>query len=355
MSELSLRYKPDFLRAQDYWDVFWLHEIIDRPCAIVWAKTKPDATIHPNLQPVEGNFNESFSKYDEFLESHVFLGECIPGFRPGFGPDQMAGFLGAPIVISPDSDNTSWAEKIVERWEDFLPLKIDEQNRTWNRMKDFHQQAEKRYEGKCLLYNIDMHSNIDALEALRGAQKLLFDMIDQPEIILEAMAQIRVLYKEVFEQFNGYGNKKMIGSNSAMHLYSRGTTDYIQADFICLLSPEMLHKFVLPAIEEEARYLENSCFHLDGPDALKHLDDILAIEKIDTVQWLPGAGNKPGYQWPEVIDKIQSAKKSAVLYGTVEEIKAIHGRYKPNLLVYDVTAESREEGLEFLEWLKKHT
>ena len=29
--------------------------------------------------------------------------------------------------------------------------------------------------------------------------------------------------------------------------------------------------------------------------------------------------------------------------------------YKPELLVYDVQAESEAEGLELLDWLKKHT
>ena len=352
---VKLQYKPDFEIARSYWDAFWNHEIIDRPCTVIWAKRTNDAVSDKHIWPVESDFRESFDRCDKHLESYAFLGECIPGFTPGFGPDQMAGFLGAPIVISPDSPDTSWSEKIVENWNDFLPLKIDDNNKIWRRMKEFHTAAEQRYKGKCLIYNIDLHSNIDALEGLRGAQKLLFDIIDQPEIITKAMTQVRPLYKKIYDTFDKYGNKQSLGSNSGMHLYSRGKTDYIQADFICLLGPDMFREFALPAIEEEAQFLDNSCFHLDGPDALKHLDDILAIDDIDAVQWLPGAGRKPGYEWPEIIHKIQSAGKAAVLYGNCDEIKAIHGRYKPELLVYDVQADSEAEGLELLDWLKKNT
>ena len=222
-------------------------------------------------------------------------------------------------------------------------------------MKEFHISAEKYYMGKCLLYDIDIHSNIDALEALRGAQKLLFDLIDQPEVIDRAMTEVRLLYRKIYYTFYQFGNKKEWGTNSGMHLYSRGKADYIQADFICLLNPDMLHRFVLPAIEEEAEFLDNSCFHLDGPDALKYLDDILVIDAIDAVQWQSGAGNKPGWDWPEVINKIQAAGKAAVLYGTCEQIKVIHGRYKPELVVYDVVANNEAQGLELLEWLKKNT
>ncbi len=350
-----MEYKKDFSRAQKYWDAFWAKDIIDRPCTIVWAKTNRDAVDCPRLQPVEDDFSVSFSRYDKFLESHVFLGECIAGFRPGFGPDQMAGFLGAPIIVNVESADTSWTKKIVDDWESFLPLKIDDKNIAWQRMKEFHASAEKYYEGKCLLYDIDIHSNIDALEALRGAEKLIFDMIDSPQLIERAIWQVRALYRNIYDTFYQYGDKKRLGTNSGMHLYSRGKADYIQADFISLISPDMMRQFVLPAIEDEADFLDNSCFHLDGPDALKHLDDILAIDAIDAVQWQSGAGNKPGWEWSEVIEKIQNAGKSAVLYGNCEQIKAIHGRYKPELLVYDVQADSEEEGIELLDWLVKRT
>ena len=61
-------------------------------------------------------------------------------------------------------------------------------------MKEFHEIAQKHLQGKALLYDIDVHTNIDTLEGLRGAQKLLFDIIDTPDIIHEAMNQIRKLY-----------------------------------------------------------------------------------------------------------------------------------------------------------------
>ncbi len=135
-----------------------------------------------------------------YLENTVFLGEAVPGFRPGFGPDQMAAFLGAPLKINPDSKDTSWTEKIVEKWGDFLPLRLDENNHVWKRMKEFHKAAEDFCRGKCLLLNIDLHSNIDTLEALRGAEKLLFDMIDSPETVEQAMNQVRPLYKQIYNE-----------------------------------------------------------------------------------------------------------------------------------------------------------
>lgn len=353
--KIKYKYKPDFEDAQKYWDAFWDNELIDRPCTVIWAKKYKDVTEPLRLQPFDVDFQKSFDVFDKHLESYEFMGECIPGFRPGFGPDQFAGFLGAPIVVSPDSPDTSWTEKIVEDWSEYLPLKLDAENKYWQRMLDFHKQAADYYDGKCLLYNIDLHSNIDALEALRGAQNLLFDIIDKPDLVKKAMLQVRKIYPKVYDELFKYGNKKTIGSSSAMHLYSRGKTDYIQADFIALLNPPLVREFVLPAIEEEAAFLDNCAFHLDGPDALKHLDDILAIKEIDLIQWQPGFNNKPNWQWPEVINKIQSANKAAVLYATPDEIKTFHKDYKPELVVYDVICNSPQEGQELLNWLKTNT
>ncbi|HBG26906.1 MAG: hypothetical protein A2Y10_10505 [Planctomycetes bacterium GWF2_41_51] len=350
-----LKYKPDFEHALKYWDAFWSHELIDRPCTMIFAQKSNEQLFMSRLQAVDDDFSVSFSAGQKYLDNTAFLGEAMPGFRPGFGPDQMAAFLGMPLQINPDSRDTSWTEKIVEDWKDFMPLRLDENNHVWQRMKQFHKAAQEFCKDKCPLMNIDLHSSIDCLEAMRGAENLLFDIIDKPQLVDELMNQIRPIYKQIYNELWKYGDKQRVGSSTSLQLFSRGQTDMIQADFICLLSPDMFRRFVLPAIKDEAEFLTDAAFHLDGPDALKHLDDILAIKEIKVVQWVPGEGRKPNYQWPEVIHKIQAVGKSTVLYGTCEEIKSFHGQYKPELIVYEAWAKSPEEGQELLDWLKRNT
>ena len=353
--ETTLKYKPDFERAREYWDAFWAHEIIDRPAAIVRVDKEMRQHYVSSVQPVMGDFNESIERIERYLNSTTFLGEAMPGFRPGFGPDQMAGFCGAPLVVSPDSTNTSWSQKIVDDWAIALPLTIEEGNVAWQRMKQYHKLAEQYTTGKCLLYNIDMHSNIDLLEGLRGAQKLLFDIIDTPELIERAMADARKLFFKVYNELWRYGDKDKLGSTSWLNLYSCGKYHPIQADFICMLNTQMVRRFVLPAIEEEVAFLDNACFHLDGPDALKHIDDILAIDRIGAFQWVPGACNKPQIEWPDVLKKIHAAGKATIIYATVDQIKAIHKQYPPNLVVYDTTVKTEKQAHELLNWLKENT
>ena len=52
---------------------------------------------------------------------------------------------------------------------------------------------------------------------------------------------------------------------------------------------------------------------------------------------------------------IQAADKTAILYGTCEEIKNFHGRYKSEFVVYNVSADSEMEVIDSLGWLKNNT
>jgi hypothetical protein len=351
----QLEYKSDFERARQSWDALWNHDIVDRPCTLVTAVRRSPPAHLPRLLPVDGDFEKAVSDCEAYLESRLFLGEAMPAFRPGFGPDQMAAFLGAPLTVSGGTNPTSWSRKIVTDWDSFLPLRLEETNRYFQRMKEFHAIAAARLEGRCLLCEIDMHSNIDLLEGLRGAQDLLFDMIDHPDTVFRAMIQAREIYREVYEQFFQYGSKEIWGTTSQLPMYDRGRFNRIQADFIALLNPGLFRKMVLPALEDEVHYLDRSCFHLDGPDALNHLDDLLAIQGLDAIQWVAGAGNPRSIEWPEVLRRIQKAGKIIILHLTADEVKRIHGEYDPSRLVYDVKTDTVDEGLELLDWLEANT
>ena len=40
--------------------------------------------------------------------------------------------------------------------------------------------------------------------------------------------------------------------------------------------------------------LDHSLYHLDGPDAIKHVPALMELEKLDALQWTCGAGQPDG-------------------------------------------------------------
>ena len=66
-------------------------------------------------------------------------------------------------------------------------------------------------------------------------------------------------------------------------------------------------------MQEDARRLPNTIYHLDGIGELPHLDQILAIPELNAVQWVYGTGQPGPYAWVDVYQKIINAGKQIMI------------------------------------------
>ncbi len=96
---------------------------------------------------------------------------------------------------------------------------------------------------------------------------------------------------------------------------------------------------------------------MDGPDCLVHLDDLLSIDAIDVIQWVPGAGNAPVYEWLDLLKHCQEYGKGLQIGGIndIEIIKSLSRELSPNGVVYCLQFDTEAEVEEVLAWLKEHT
>ncbi|MBT3271906.1 MAG: hypothetical protein HN368_02030 [Spirochaetales bacterium] len=359
---MELQYKPDFGRAKDVWTHFWEGEIIHRP-PVLGSVTKQGSTaIDPSqdryLNAVAGNTGRQLETINRWLENSLFLGEQIPSFSPDHGPDQMAACLGSKLVFNPDSKNhTNWAKPVVDNWQDFLPLELKESNQTWQSLLRYSTELKEHSLNRYLVSCIDFHTHYDALAALRHNDKLCMDFYDCPDLIEEAAAQASSLFPKIYDTLYAAGNMGGDrGSIGAHPFWSAGKFGTIQCDFIALIGPEMFRRFVMPAIGAEAAFLDQCSFHLDGPAALTHLDDILSIPDIDVIQWVPGAGQPPDHEWVDLMKKCQKAGKAIWVRGAdLDRIKVLHRELVPSKVIYSPTAETQEDFEQILKWLTINT
>ena len=168
------------------------------------------------------------------------------------------------------------------------------------------------------------------------------------------MFEVRQVYLYISDHFFDLSKAEKWGSLRGP--YCKGRFNIIACDTAALLSPDLFRKFVMPAIEEEAAYLDHSMFHIDGPDMLKFIDDILAVEAIDAINWVPGvqSGKKRFSEWIDLFHKVQKAGKIMEIYGvTPEEVKILSKQLKPELVYFSVgEVKTREEGEALLKWLE---
>jgi len=355
----------DFNEIKNVWEHYWNKEIIKRPPVVirVWEKVekeniKIDYWEKRYYYANTHKYKEALKQIELILDNVLYMGEALPFFSPDFGPDQFSAFLGAELEFSQNSPETNWVSPVIDNWKKFSPLQLKENSKVWQGVLEYAKILKNNAKEKFLIGVCDFHSNVDTLVALRGAEKFCMDLYDSPDLIKDAMNQVIKIYKIVYNklyEISGFNHET--GTIGWLPLWSSKKFAVIQADYITLISPEFAKEFVIPALEAEAEFLDNSFYHLDGPGALPHLDNILSIKKIFGIQWVPGAGQPPMYKWMDLIKKIQNAGKGIIIQGidNIEIVKKIHKELNPIGVVYHMDLKSRKDAEEIIKWLENNT
>lgn len=354
---MKLEYKPDFDETSRRWHAYWAGEIIDRPVACIRVWTGENQPVAPTAVNGLCKWDEAFREFDAWASQMLWLGEAVPFLNPNFGPDMYAAWLGGSLYHSSfDQERTSWAVPVVEDWGGYSGRLQHPTGEWWEEMLAFMRSASDFACGRFVVGVPDVHSNMDALAALRGPERLCLDLLDTPEQIDLAMAAVRRSFAPIFEGVEEAGGLASSGYIGWLPFYCEKRFAVIQCDFICMISPEHFRRWVMPALEEESSYLEHCVYHLDGPDALVHLEDILSIPGIDAIQWVPGMGNPPPIEWMDLLVRIQDAGKGLYLGASPEEVKLFHKTLRPEGILYDLWGVSTaQEADDLLEWLRTHT
>jgi 5-methyltetrahydrofolate--homocysteine methyltransferase len=353
----SLEFKPDFEAAKRRWLAFWAQDVIDRPCCIMLAPRDgaTPASPPPYMSGAREEFGPVIERVLAHAESRWWGGDAMPCYTPSFGPDMFAAWLGADLEFDKTGYGTNWAVPCVDEWEASLPLRLDSGNCWWQRMLAFCRALADAFEGKMLVSHLDLHSNMDALAALRSPERLCMDLMDIPAVIDRAVQNVTDLYAAVYEGLYDAGNMGTHGTTGWVPAYHPVRTNTIQCDFAALIGPEHFRRFVLPALEAEAAYLGHCVYHLDGPECLVHLDDLCSIDGLDCIQWTTGARNKAFIEWLDLLKRIQAMGKSVWVPCDTNSIKVFHRELKPNQLFYVCSAPDQKTGEETLAWLERNT
>ena len=129
----------------------------------------------------------------------------------------------------------------------------------------------------------------------------------------------------------------------------------LQSDFSCLISKDHFDEYFLPFIEQQTRWADRTIYHLDGPDAVKHLDSLLDLSDLDGIQWVQGAGAPPASEWIDLYRRIQSAGK--LLYGICEpdEVRTLLGALKPEGLMLVTRCATEQQARDLVRLVERES
>jgi hypothetical protein len=119
----------------------------------------------------------------------------------------------------------------------------------------------------------------------------------------------------------------------------------------------MFGEFFLPSLRQQTEWVERTIYHLDGPDAVRHLDALLSLPKITAIQWIQGAGAPPVSKWIRLLRRIQAGGKLLQLYCSPGEVETLLAELEPEGLLLITHCNAEEEAKEVLakapRWAKR--
>ena len=321
-------YKEDIKEAKERWNAWWDHELIDRPCLSYWA---PRPMQKLSFEEVNDFFDfwclaKNWDVIDQCIENFTntskrvdYGGEFIPRFFPNYGPGIMASVLGVEPVYKEDA-NTVWFSRETSIDELILLLESAELNNNnpwYERLTRITEIAAKKAGKEFCITMTDLGGVLDILSSFLGPEKLILNMKKHPDIIDTCREIILEKLLKMYDDLQAIIEHHGDGCMSWMPLWSSKRWYPIQCDFSAMLNPKWFQRFALPDIIAQAEHMDYAIYHLDGPLALKYLDNLLNVPTITGIQWVPGnnTGIEPSSndRWMTVYKRVQAAGKSVVI------------------------------------------
>jgi len=245
-----------------------------------------------------------------WLAALDYPADNLPLFNPNLGPEITATLYGCDLTFS---EHSSWSSPIIHDpadWDRILQLSPDFSNIYWQTLERLTDYALEVSQQRFLVGLTDLHGNYDILAALRDPQMLCMDVLDCPETLRRVGRHVSRGYNTAFRRCYDKLARAGYGSSCWTPAYHPGPAYVPSSDFWCMVSPAVAKNLILPDILTELEPLERSVFHLDGPQALPHLDLLLAIPQLNAIQWIYGAGHGPAAKWIDVYRRCLQAGKA---------------------------------------------
>lgn len=305
-----LAWKPDWPQAREQWARFWRREGL--AIAIHPRRGRPIEPLAPPPAPtsleqrwLDPAYRATRTEYE--MATHASLAEGLPIFDTNIGPGSLGLLLGAEGRLD---EGTVWYYPCIADPDSHGPLRFVAEGNVWfARHMALIETGLARAAGRYLVGIPDLIEGLDTLAALRGDMQLLYDLKERPGWVKERLAEINVAYFQVFDLM--YDRVRTVeGGNvfTAFRIWGPGKTAKLQCDFSANISPTMFREFVSPYLAEQCAWLDYSLYHLDGTNALQHLDLLLEIPDLDAIEWTPQAG-RPGGGSPEWYDLYRRIRK----------------------------------------------
>jgi len=349
---MSLKYKPDWEETKERFRAWWAGDSIGR-CALAVTAPKDGAEDEPRpvapADPVARWTDLDYiAELNDWQHRRTFWGgEAFPVWNGGYpGHTSIPTYLGCPLELD---TRTGWWHPLLtgEEW-DVTQLRIDPANRWWRFNDQLLERTAAEATGRSIPGVGAFGGCGDTLSALRGNERLLYDVIDEPDRVRQAELYLMDQWCEVYEHAYERLRDVAEGSTCWFRLWSPGRFYAAHNDFSYMISPRMFRAIFLPAIERQLEFLDHAVYHVDGIEAFRHVPALLELPRLHAIQILPGAGKPSPLHYMDVLRQVQAGAKNLHISISAADVPAALRQLSARGLFISASCKSEAEARSLL-------
>lgn len=339
---------PEFARRLVRHDGFWSGKnnlisvtapIVPDGSTDIWHKEKREP-----LKDAWKYFTDPhliFERDMRTFASTYFAGDALPITHFNLGATGHTAFLRGALYELRDS---LWIHQSIQELKSFEP-QLDEQSPLYTaEMNILRFYEEITTGGAFLVGNPDNAGVMDALSLLRG-DELMCDMYDEPDEVLRVLAKIEDIWEVVVDRvleklLRINGGRTCVGW---LHTTAPGRLAQMQCDVSAMISPSMFERFCMPELARQCEILEHPLYHLDGVEQVRFLDQLLSLERLETIQWTCVAGQPSPLESIDALKRIQRACKRLIIICQKQEAPLLLARLDEGPILLHIEAGSPQE------------
>lgn len=331
-------------------EAFWACEACDRPLTFITFPKPPADQVPYPVPPASVRERWLDVTYQTELAlartaNTVYYADALPVQIVNLGPEGQAAFYGCPLEFS---ESTSWTAPILHDWSEAATtgIRFDQANAYFRKALELTDAFLAAGKGRFITGLMPWLGAGDTVAALRDPQEFCLDLLDHPQKAKNLCARIAEEFSGIYDAF--YAKCRAAGQpiSGWLSLACEGRYYIAQNDISSLVSPSMFEEFLVPWTERECAAMDRCIYHLDGLQALKLLDRVLALPNLHAVQWGPPPQYWDWRQWIPVYKRIQAAGKGFYLPIRKETLSEAIKQFDPRgmwLVIEDISDEAEAE------------
>lgn len=331
LAKQPVEFAPDFPRIAERFEAWWAHDYLDRPLFIASINARPERPTGRRVDLLHQPEHWFTEKYADMRQIH-WVGDALPFIRVDFGPVFMTALAGAkPEFVS---DTTWYAPTINADWSNAPDWHFADSNPWQQLLRKLLAMVAEDARERYFVCTPNLGGTDEVLLNLRGSQNLCTDVIDQPEKIIAAVKAIHPEWERMTALLYDEILSRGAGLIQWQHLWSNRPYTLPSSDFNAMLSPKHFRKLFMPDIAQRAETVGRASFHLDGPDAARHIDTLLECDALDVIQFTPGDGSPPARTYVEMFRKAQAKGKSLLIAAYKDDVLPLCDALDPKGLAF---------------------